>query len=63
MYMTGLEDNFSDGPQVAVPGIAIEAHKCERSGFSVDRAFDAYERYCGTDLSYMRTCGDAIAGG
>lgn len=34
------------------------AYVCEREGFSVDRAFDAFSDYCGANLDYMRSCFD-----
>jgi hypothetical protein len=46
------------GPKRPGEPPVVQAYKCKREGFSVDRAFDAFSQYCGADLTYMRACYD-----
>lgn len=46
------------GPRKPGEPPVAQAFKCERKGFSVDRAFDAWSQYCGANLDYMRACYD-----
>ena len=36
----------------------VREMKCDRRGFTVDRAFDAWQDYCGANLVYQRSCAD-----
>ena len=36
----------------------VREMKCDREDFSVDRAFNAWEQYCGANLVYQRSCTD-----
>ena len=34
--------------------------RCNRRGFSMDRAFDQWSKFCGANLDYMRSCVDVM---